>query len=105
VVKYDHDCCEFYIQMGVYQDEKDKQQRVAFVAAIDSDDFESIDDGNIILDESLQDEGIEVGDKLSSEQLDDGFTVQGFADEAKFSHSSVAFINEEDYKEMYHTDE
>jgi|SRR5690625_937416 len=99
------DAAAFSIQMGVFEDENDKQQSVAYVAATDSDDFESIDEGNIILDESLQDEGIEVGDKLSSEQLDDGFTVQGFADEAKFSHSSVAFINEEDYKEMYHTDE
>src|SRR5699024_12539699 len=42
-------------------------------------------------------------DMLYSEQLDDGFTVLVIADEAKFSNSSVAFIKEEEYREMYHT--
>src|SRR5699024_3405547 len=64
------DAAAFSIQMGVFEDENDKQQSVAYVAATDSDDYESIDERNIIHDESLQDEGIEVGDKLSSEQLD-----------------------------------
>src|SRR5699024_172916 len=99
------DAAAFSIQMGVFEDENDKQQSVAYVASTDSNDFESIDEGNLIVDESLQDEGIEVGDKHSSVQLDDAFTIQGFAAEAKFTHSAIAFINEEDHKERYRTDE
>src|SRR5699024_12007035 len=35
------DAAAFSIQMGVFEDENDKQQSVAYVAATDSDDFES----------------------------------------------------------------
>src|SRR5699024_11411264 len=50
------DAAAFSIQMGVFEDENDKQQSVAYVASTDSDDFESIDEGNIILDESRSEE-------------------------------------------------
>src|SRR5699024_4233617 len=48
---------------------------------------------------------MEVGDDICSEKLDDRVTDHDFTDETKFSYSSVDFIKEEDYKEMYHTDE
>src|SRR5699024_9371968 len=47
--------------------------------------------------------GIEVGDTLTNNQFSDDCTVKGFVDEKKFSHSPVAYINMENYQEMYRT--
>lgn len=91
------------IQMGFVNDDDDKQQSVAFVTSTDSDMFENVEDGEIILDSSLKDKGIEVGDTLTNNQFSDDFTVKGFVDEKKFSHSPVAYINMENYQEMYRT--
>lgn len=99
------DASALSIQMGFVNDENDKQRSVAFVTSQDTDLFENVKDGEIVLDNSLKDKGIEVGDKLSNNQFEDDFTVKGFVDEKKFSHSPVAFINQENYKEMYHVDE
>src|SRR5699024_7075127 len=39
----------------------------------------------------------------TNNQFSDDFTVKGFVDEKKFSHSPVAYINMENYQEMYRT--
>src|SRR5699024_9591327 len=83
--------------------EEDTQESVAFVTSTESDMFENVEDGEIILDSSLKDKGIEVGDTLTNNQFSDDFTVKGFVDEKKFSHSPVAYINMENYQEMYRT--
>src|SRR5699024_2999152 len=97
------DALALSIQMGFVDDEDDKQQSVAFVTSTESDMFENVEDGEIILDSSLKDKGIEVGDTLTNNQFSDDFTVKGFVDEKKFSHSPVAYINMENYQEMYRT--
>lgn len=97
------DAAALSIQMGFVDDADDKQQSVAFVTSTDSDMFENVKDGEIVLDSSLKEKGIEVGDTLTNNQFSDDFTVKGFVDEKKFSHSPVAFINKENYQEMYRT--
>src|SRR5699024_6757280 len=77
----------------------------AFVTSTDSKLFENVGEGEIILDSSLKDKGIKVGDTLTNNQFSDDFTVKGFVDEKKFSHSPVAYINMENYKEMYRVNE
>ncbi len=93
------------IQMGFLNDPDDKQQSVAFVTSTDSKLFEDVGEGEIILDSSLKDKGIEIGDKLTNNQFSGDFTVKGFVDQKKFSHSPVAYINMENYKEMYRVNE
>lgn len=93
------------IQMGFLNDEEDKQRSVAFVASTDSELFENVKAGEVILDRSLEEEGLKVGDTLTNNQFSGEFIVKGFVDQQKFSHAPVAFINTENYKEMYRTDE
>ena len=105
VLKDNKDAAALSIQMGFVNDADDKQQSVAFVTSTDSDLFESVGEGEIILDESLKEKGIKVGDTLTNNQFSDDFTVKGFVDQKKFSHSPVAYINMENYKEMYRVNE
>ncbi|WP_431028361.1 ABC transporter permease [Lysinibacillus sp. LZ02] len=93
------------IQMGFLNDQYNKQQSVAFVAATHSDLFEDVQPGEVILNRSLQEDGIKVGDILTNNQLSGELVVKGFVDEKKFSHAPVAFINIENYKEMYRVEE
>src|SRR5699024_825591 len=98
-----HDATPFSIQMGFADDVNDKQLSVAFVASDESDLFPDVDNGEIMLDESLKEKGVKQGDTLKSDQLEDDFTVKGFGDQQKFSHSPVAFISQDNYQEMCHT--
>lgn len=93
------------IQMGFLNDEEDKQQSVAFVTSTDSDLFENVAAGEVILDRSMEDKGIKVGDVLTNNQFSGEFTVKGFVEQQKFSHAAVAFINPENYKEIYRVNE
>lgn len=99
------DATPFSIQMGFMDDTNDKQLSVAFVTSFDTDLFPDVSKGEILLDESIKDKGVKVGDKLTSDQMEDGLTVNGFVEQQKFSHSPVAFIHPDDYGEMYHTDQ
>jgi putative ABC transport system permease protein len=93
------------IQMGFVNDANDKQQSVAFVTATDSNLFPKVKSGEIILDQSMKGKGIKIGDTLTNNQLQGEFTVKGFIQDSKFSHAPVAFINMDDFKEMYRTNE
>jgi putative ABC transport system permease protein len=95
----------FSIQMGFLNDEDEKQQSVAFVTSTESQLFENVQSGEVVLDQSMQDKGIQVGDSLTSNQYSGKFIVKGFVDQKKFSHAPVVFINSEDYKEMYRATE
>ena len=91
------------MQMGFVNNAADKQQSVVFVTSTESELFENVKKGEIVLDSTMKDNGVKVGDILTNNQYSGEFTVKGFVDEKKFSHAPVAFINMEDYKEMYRT--
>lgn len=96
-----NDAVALSIQMGFLNDETDKQRSVAFVTSTDSSLFKNVKNGEIILDRSLADEGIKVGDTLTNNQYSGEFIVKGFVDQKKYSHAPVAYINVENYKEIY----
>ncbi|MEC1180753.1 ABC transporter permease [Metasolibacillus meyeri] len=89
------------IQMGFVNDELEKQHGVAFVTSTASDLFPAVVQGEVLLDESLQEKGIQIGDRLINNQLTDALIVKGFVKEQKYSHAPVAFISQQDYQEMY----
>lgn len=93
------------IQMGFLNDETDKQRSVAFVASTESTLFENVKSGEIVLDRSLEEEGIKVGDTLTNNQYSSKFVVKGFVDQKKYSHAPVAYINLKDFKEIYRVEE
>lgn len=98
----DHpDATAFSVQMGFVNDADDQQHSVAFVTSTESDLFENVKEGEIILDSSLKDEGIKVGDVLTNNQFSGEFTVKGFVDQQKYSHAPVAFIAMKNYQEIY----
>ncbi|MCM3670874.1 ABC transporter permease [Mesobacillus maritimus] len=105
LLKNHPDAVAFSIQMGFLHDETEKQQSVAFVTATDSKWFPKVNKGEVILDRSLEDEGMKIGDHLTNPQFSGHLTVKGFVDQKKFSHAPVAFINKEDFQEMYRVDE
>ncbi|QBP40199.1 ABC transporter permease [Paenisporosarcina antarctica] len=93
------------IQMGFLNDRNGKQQSVAFVTTTESHLFEELSKGDVIVDQSLEDEGMKIGDTLTNNQISGEFKVKGFVDQKKFSHAPVAFINTNDYKEIYKLNE
>ncbi|MFB1049886.1 FtsX-like permease family protein [Paraliobacillus sp. JSM ZJ581] len=95
----------FSIQRGFVNDDADKQHGVVFMTSTASDLFENVKKGEIILDNSLKEDGIEAGDTLTNNQFDCEFVVKGFVNQKKYSHSPVAYIHTEDYKQMYRTEE
>jgi putative ABC transport system permease protein len=99
------DAVALSIQMGFLNDENDKQRSVVFVTSTDSVVFENVKSGEIILDRSLEEEGIKIGDTLTNNQFSGEFVVKGFVDQKKYSHAPVAYINLENYKEIYRVEE
>ena len=99
------DATALSIQMGFLNDRNGKQQSVVFVTSTESEIFNDVKDGEILLDRSMEDKGIKVGDMLTNPQFSGEFIVKGFVDQTKFSHAAVAFINMEDYKEIYKVNE
>ncbi|MCZ2257896.1 ABC transporter permease [Sporosarcina sp. G11-34] len=93
------------IQMGFLNDMDDKQRSVAFVTSTNSKLFESVENGEIVLDRSLEKAGIKIGDTLTNNQFSGEFVVKGFVDQKKYSHAPVAYINMENYKEIYRVNE
>ncbi|PIC79290.1 ABC transporter permease [Sporosarcina sp. P18a] len=91
----------FSVQMGFVNDAEDKQHSVAFVASTESKLFENVKDGEIVLDSSLKEDGIEVGDVLTNNQFSGEFIVKGFVEQQKYSHAPVAFIGMTNYQEIY----
>ncbi|KYG90922.1 MULTISPECIES: ABC transporter permease [Metasolibacillus] len=91
------------ISMGFLNDIEEQQHGVAFTTATSSNLFPEIAQGEVVLDQSLQAKGVNIGDRLVSNQLNGELTVKGFVEEQKYSHAPVAFINQQDYQEMYRT--
>ncbi|MGE7692151.1 ABC transporter permease [Lysinibacillus sp. NPDC097214] len=105
ILSKEKDAVAFSLQMGFLNDQDNKQQSVAFVTSTDSALFENVKRGEVILDSSMKDKGIKVGDTLTNNQFSGKFVVKGFVDQKKYSHAPVAYINKEDYKEIYRVDE
>lgn len=101
ILKKQKDAVALSIQMGFLNDEDDKQQSVAFVTSTDSKLFENVKPGEVVLDSSLKEAGIKVGDTLTNNQFSGEFVVKGFVDQKKYSHAPVAFINMVNYQEIY----
>ncbi|MFC0015198.1 MULTISPECIES: ABC transporter permease [Allobacillus] len=99
------DAVALSIQMGFLNDQDDKQQSVAFVTSTNSDLFEQVNKGEVIVDRSLKEKGIKTGDRLTNNQLRDELVIKGFVEQKKFSHAPVAYINREDYKKMYNVEQ
>ncbi|MEH6991955.1 ABC transporter permease [Neobacillus drentensis] len=99
------DAVALSIQMGFLNDETSKQRSVAFVTSTYSKLFNHVKDGEIVLDRSLEDEGIKIGDTLTNNQYSENFVVKGFVDQTKYSHAPVAYISMEDYREIYRVEE
>jgi putative ABC transport system permease protein len=99
------DAVALSIQMGFLNDETGKQHSVAFVTSTDSKFFEHVNRGEIVLDRSLEEEGIKVGDTLTNNQYSGKFVIKGFVDQKKYSHAPVAYISMEDYKEIYRAED
>ncbi|ARK21907.1 ABC transporter permease [Sporosarcina ureae] len=95
------DATAFSVQMGFVNDSEDKQHSVAFVASTGSQLFENVKEGEIVLDSTLKEEGIKVGDVLTNNQFSGEFVVKGFVDQQKYSHAPVAFIDMTNYQEIY----
>lgn len=105
ILSKEKDATAFSIQMGFLNDGDGKQQSVAFVTATSSKQFKNVEKGEIVLDKSMEDNGIKIGDALTNNQYKGKFVVKGFVKHSKYSHASVAYISMEDYKEIYGTDE
>ncbi|MBP2240779.1 putative ABC transport system permease protein [Cytobacillus eiseniae] len=97
----EEDAVALSIQMGFLNEEAGKQRSVAFVTATDSTFFPHVKRGEIVLDRSLQEEGVKIGDTLTNNQYNGQFIVKGFVDQKKYSHAPVAFIHMRDYQDMY----
>lgn len=105
LVKEQKDAVALSIQMGFVNNPDDKQHSVAFVSSTDSKFFEKVGESEIVLDRSLEEEGIKVGDTITNNQFSGKFTVKGFVEQKKYSHAPVAYINMENYKEIYGVEE
>ncbi|MFJ6209897.1 ABC transporter permease [Lysinibacillus sp. NPDC092081] len=105
ILSKEKDAVAFSLQMGFLNDQDNKQQSVAFVTSTDSVLFENVKHEEVILDSSMKDKGIKVGDTLTNNQFSGKFVVKGFVDQKKYSHAPVAYINKEDYQEIYRVDE
>ena len=98
------DAVFFSIQMGELEDEDGQKHGITYVTATENDIFPNVEKGEVILDESIKEDGIEAGDELSTNLLDGTFTVSDFAEQEKFSHSAVAFIHPDDFMNMYQSE-
>ncbi|AVQ98219.1 ABC transporter permease [Oceanobacillus iheyensis] len=91
------------IQMGELEN-GNKNHSVVFVSTTNSSLFPKVEEGEVILNNSIMAEGVNQGDDLTNSLLDNKLTVEDFVDQQKFSHSSIAFINSTDFQKMYRTD-
>ncbi len=58
------------------------------------------DEGEVIADDSLKDEGFEVGDELELSSIDETLTIAGFTEDAKFNAAPVLYGTMETYESV-----
>src|SRR5690625_7933171 len=81
ILNENEDATALSIQMGFVNNSDDKQLSVAFVTATNPGLFPEVADGEVLLDDSLKDSGVKVGDRLTSNQLSKDLIVKGFRSE------------------------
>ena len=57
-------------------------------------------EGEVIADDSLKEDGFEIGDKLSLSSLDTTLTITGFTDNAKFNAAPVLYTDLETVQQL-----
>lgn len=92
------------IQMGSLIDPDEVRQNVVFVTSTDLKRFGEVEKGEVLLDQSMEDE-VGIGDTLMSNQFSGEFIVKGFLDHKKYNHAPVALISMDDYQDMFRTEE
>ncbi|WP_411955051.1 ABC transporter permease [Alkalibacillus sp. S2W] len=97
------DSFAFSLQMGNLKIDSNKQKNVSLMTYTDNKYYQNIDNGEIVLDHSLKKEGIKAGDQLSFRQSENSFEVAGFVDDARFNHSPVVLINQNDFNNLFRT--
>lgn len=95
------DAVFFSIQMGELEDDSGQKHSIAYVTATDNDIFPDVGEGEVVLDSSVTEDGIELNDELSTDLMDEPFTVSDFEEQEKFSHAAAAFVHPDDFESMY----
>ena len=62
--------------------------------------LEKLGNQEVVLDESYKEKGIAVGDTIQDKASKESLTVIAFAKNAKYGHSSIAFVTAETYEAM-----
>ena len=62
--------------------------------------LEKLGNQEVVLDESYKEKGIAVGDTIQDKTSKENLTVVAFAKNAKYGHSSIAFVTTETYEAM-----
>lgn len=57
-------------------------------------------DNEVLLNEKMKAEGFEVGDKIKIADKDQSFKISGFANNIMFSHTSMAYVNEDGMNDL-----
>ena len=92
------------IQMGEVEDSSGQAHSLVFVTSSGTDIFPMAEQNELLLDGSLQDEGIKSGEEVSTRLISDSLSVSGFTDQQTYSHSPVAFIHPDNFSELVQSD-
>ncbi|SDY02095.1 ABC transporter permease [Salimicrobium album] len=90
----------FSVQMGGLE-KSERKYSLAFFNSTSASPFPQPDKGEVVLDSSVKEEGVSVGDTLTHPQTGEELEVTGFADNERFSHSPAAFVNQEEFSSMF----
>ena len=93
------------------KEDEDNNQDVTFFAIdqlnlvsskVETMDYslEKLGNQEVVLDESYKEKGIAVGDMIQDKTSKENLTVVAFAKNAKYGHSSIAFVTTETYEAM-----
>ncbi|MFC3899870.1 ABC transporter permease [Aliicoccus persicus] len=92
------------IQMGEVEDSSGQAHSLVFVTSEGHEIFPKAAQNELLLDGSLQDEGIQSGEEVSTRLISDNLTVSGFTEQQTYSHSPAAFIHPNDFSELVQSD-
>ncbi len=90
-------------QLSAIASNGDKKENV-FIFAVDKDSFimpnvtegqAFADEGQVIADDTLQEEGFEIGDEVSLSSTDETLEIAGFTDNARFNAAPVLFTDQD----------